>query len=688
MMRSLYTGVSGLTNHQTRMDVLSNNIANVNTIGFKASRTVFQDSLSQTMQGATAPRDNVGGVNARQIGLGVRVGSIDILFTKTSFQNTNVNTDLAINNDGFFIVNNGAQSYYTRAGNFSFDAEGNLVTNEGLHVMGWAANKVTGAINTAAPIEALKIPITSTMEPKITTTVSFSGNLMADTELGGAKSSTQDIYDAEGYAHRLSTMFTKIGDNTWLAYTNIEGVVKANPPAANEDYINGNVKVVSFDPNGKFQNVQDLTTTLSNLGSLGNFFTSSPFAGDINLNSNAATADTVTGTISFIDDTGKTHTVTITANCTAGETSPGLGDAQWELVFSGEVAPPVTQGSVSNGDDLSSITLSDGTIVNLNNLAQKINITAAPSNLNTQSTSLLSKINASGDFLVSPSPFTANVNLNANGVLGQTAESVILFTDYSGVVHALAVKAVCTKGDTTGSAGDAEWRLDFTENGQIVGSGSYSATSANTDLPTVTLSDGTAVNLNGLTEKVNVGAAATNLNTQAVTSGGNTALSYTPANTVNPMPHTVNVTYTDPQYGDITQYAGEFNLGDPYQNGYSSGTLTTKTINAAGVIVGTYSNGQQLNLGQIATCIFNNQQGLERAGSTLFTKSNNSGDPIIGEAGTGGRGTLQAGVLEMANVDLAEEFTNMIVTQRGYQSNSRIITTSDELLQELMNLKR
>jgi flagellar hook protein FlgE len=166
-------------------------------------------------------------------------------------------------------------------------------------------------------------------------------------------------------------------------------------------------------------------------------------------------------------------------------------------------------------------------------------------------------------------------------------------------------------------------------------------------------------------------------------------LSYIPASSSGPLPtHTVNVTYTDPVYGNLTQYAGEFNLNDPHQDGYSMGTLLDKTINAAGVIVGTYSNGQQLNLGQIATCIFNNQQGLERAGSTLFTKSNNSGDPIIGAAGENGRGTLQAGVLEMANVDLAEEFTNMIVTQRGYQSNSRIITTSDEMLQELMNLKR
>jgi flagellar hook protein FlgE len=140
-------------------------------------------------------------------------------------------------------------------------------------------------------------------------------------------------------------------------------------------------------------------------------------------------------------------------------------------------------------------------------------------------------------------------------------------------------------------------------------------------------------------------------------------------------------------YANMTQYAGGFNLGSIKQDGYAAGDLQSKTINAAGVIVGTYSNGQQLNLAQ-ATCIFKNQQGLERAGSTLFTKSNNSGDPLIGEAGTSGRGSLQAGVLEMSNVDLAEEFTNMIVTERGYQSNSRVITTSDELLQELLSLKR
>ena len=123
-------------------------------------------------------------------------------------------------------------------------------------------------------------------------------------------------------------------------------------------------------------------------------------------------------------------------------------------------------------------------------------------------------------------------------------------------------------------------------------------------------------------------------------------------------------------------------------DGYAAGTLMSKSIDDKGNVVGFFSNDQRLTLAQLSTAIFNNQAGLERMGSTMFRESNNSGAAQIGTAGTAGRGTMQAGVLEMSNVDLAEEFTNMIVTQRGYQSNSRVITTSDEMLQELMSLKR
>jgi flagellar hook protein FlgE len=276
--------------------------------------------------------------------------------------------------------------------------------------------------------------------------------------------------------------------------------------------------------------------------------------------------------------------------------------------------------------------------------------------------------------------------LNEGGVLGQTLEDVIVFRDINGVVRTIALKATCTKGETTVGAGDAEWQLEFSQNGQNVGASNYTNGSGLV-LPTITLSDGTAVNLSSSGNTVTVDGSGTyGLNTYGAVpdpSGSSAAFAYNPAHSVNPVPHNPTVSYKS-----MSQYAGSFNLGSPYQDGYASGDLQDKTINAAGVIVGTYSNGQQLNLGQVALAIFNNQQGLERAGSTLFTQSNNSGRPNIGPAGESGRGTLQAGVLEMANVDLAEEFTNMIVTQRGYQSNSRVITTSDEMLQELMSLKR
>ena len=139
MMRSLYSGVSGLKNHQTRMDVVGNNISNVNTTGFKSSRVTFSDTLSQTLSGASAPADGLGGTNPKQIGLGSATSAIDTLFTDGSVQSTGVNTDLCLSGNGLFIVKNGDSVYYTRNGNFKFDASGYYVNSDGLKVQGWMA---------------------------------------------------------------------------------------------------------------------------------------------------------------------------------------------------------------------------------------------------------------------------------------------------------------------------------------------------------------------------------------------------------------------------------------------------------------------------------------------------------------------------------------------------------------------
>src|SRR5574344_1260594 len=148
MMRSLFSGVSGLKSHQTRMDTIGNNIANVNTTGFKSSRTTFADTLSQTLTGASAPSDNLGGTNPKQIGLGTGVASIDTIFTDGSPQSTGKNTDLCLSGNGLFVVKQGGQTYYTRNGAFAFDAEGNYVLpGSGLYVQGWTATD--GSLNTS-----------------------------------------------------------------------------------------------------------------------------------------------------------------------------------------------------------------------------------------------------------------------------------------------------------------------------------------------------------------------------------------------------------------------------------------------------------------------------------------------------------------------------------------------------------
>ena len=145
MMRSLYSGVSGLQNHQTRMDVIGNNISNVNTTGFKRGRVNFQDMLSQQMSGAAKPTESVGGVNPKEVGLGMTVASIDTIHTQGSLQTTGVQTDLAIQGNGFFVLKNGDKTYFTRAGNFGIDNQGTLVNPaNGLRVQGWMAEEING----------------------------------------------------------------------------------------------------------------------------------------------------------------------------------------------------------------------------------------------------------------------------------------------------------------------------------------------------------------------------------------------------------------------------------------------------------------------------------------------------------------------------------------------------------------
>lgn len=387
MLRSLFSGISGLRSHQTMMDVTGNNIANVNTTGFKASQTQFQDTLSQLLQAAGAPQGARGGTNPAQVGLGVRVAGVTTNFGQGATQLTGRSTDLMINGDGFFMVQSNGEQMFTRAGSMSFDAHGRMVTTDGAPLLGWMA--VDGVINTNGPLGGLSLPVGTLMKPNATSSVTFGGNLPADGDVSVINTPIE-VYDDRGNARTFEAGFER------------------------------------------------------------------------------------------------------------------LSATQWTLTLDGTA--PIT--------------------------------------------------------------------------------------------------------------------VAFNADGSLIGPRSHTV-------------GGIAVDLSGL-----------------------------------------------------TSYAGNNSVAALSQDGHATGSLQAFTLGPDGVLTGVFSNGLKQALGQLAIATFANAGGLEKAGGSLFRTTANSGAALVGVPGADGRGTLTGGALEMSNVDLAQEFTNLIVAQRGFQANSRVITSSDEILQDLVNLKR
>ncbi len=463
MMRSLYSGVSGLQNHQTRMDVIGNNIANVNTTGFKRGRVNFQDMISQQLSGAAKPTEEKGGVNPKEVGLGMTVAAIDTVFTQGNLQSTGISTDIAIQGNGFFIEKNGEKSYYTRAGAFSLDQNGTLVNPaNGMRVQGWMARELNGemVIQTAATPTDLTIPVGSKDPAKATQNINFACNLNKNTPeipenaneadiAKGTWNTEFKIYDSFGNEHLLNVNFTRVrgNPNQWTAS-------------------------VQIDPD----------------------------------------------------------------NAEFTQTRVGLG----------------TTDGVEN---------------------------------------------------------TFTVSFDNNGTL----------------------QAV------TDSAGN-----NSNPTGEIILQASYTVPESNAD------ADG---NPYRQTMNINLGTIGSMINT-------------------------------------VTQSASASSTKAFYQDGYTLGYLENFKIDSTGTITGVYSNGTNRAIGQLAMATFANQNGLEKAGDNTYVKSNNSGEAKINASGIAGAGSMLAGALEMSNVDLTEQMTDMIVTQRGFQSNAKTITTADTLLETVLSLKR
>jgi len=440
MLRSLSSAVSGLRNQQTKMDVIGNNVSNVNTVAFKAGRVTFKEGFSQLVESASRPVNGSGGTNPLEVGLGSQIGSIDTVFTQGNLEMTGQNTDLAIQGNSFFVLKNGNESFYTRAGNFQVDGSGMLVSgNNGYAVQGRLATD--GKLD--PQVTSLRIPIGQTSPANATTKITIDGNLDAS-----------------------ATAFDKGGA---AAVDPLDPTQRALPQNAN-----------SF---------KDLSITA-------------------------------------YDSLGSKHEVKLVMWKT--------GANQWDWK-----ADP-------SGMDISSAGITE---------------------------------------VKGTHPITFKSDGTVDTSTGFTMPEV-KFTPKDG-------------------AADVDVKLDL------------------------------GSDVNGL-----------------------------------------------------TQFAGSSNAVMRDQDGYTNGTLQSYTIDTTGTINGSFSNGTSQVLGQVLLADFNNPTGMATAGDNMYQPTANSGAAVAGYSGEGVNSTIASGALEMSNVDLAQEFTNMIVAQRGFQANGRVITTSDQMLQDLVNLKQ
>ena len=571
MMRSLYSGVAGLKTHQTRMDVIGNNIANVNTTAYKSSSMTFSELMSQTTQKASGANaaTGVGGTNAKQIGLGVKAGAINTaITTQGSAQSTGNPFDIMITGDNFFVVSNGSENFFTRDGSFYVDGAGNLaMTSTGYNVMGWGVDETTGNIKQDT-VTALRIMSAANMTypPEATTQANISGILDEndkDVTSANGKTVNLNFFDARGYSYTAKFTF------------------KQSSGTASNEYS------------------MELTKLLDSTG-----------------------AEIDISKVKFGDNSTQTLQTPVTF---AGDTYEWDGKQLKTKADKKVVA------------DLSAAFNADGTL----------------------------KDTSTDEAAAKTQQETLDAIAAAYGYEGSTDEFLKLYQKDANGTEVTVETMLGNMAKTTTAQGDLVLTTDkdkpMTMDGRFF--------------------EGVKVIFDTDTGKLKqVGSNVTDFKTNVdfTSLGGNFS------NITIDLSECTN--YDNKGTSTIGATSGDL---DGLGTGRRLGDMIGVSIQKDGMIYASYDNGMTKLLGQIATAAFANASGLEKQGDNLYSATLNSGEfDGIGVDITAGGGYMSTGQLEMSNVDLSSEFTEMITTQRGFQANSRIITVSDTLLEELTNLKR
>ena len=610
MMRSLFSGVAGLRTHQTKMDVIGNNIANVNTTGYKSQSVTFRDLMYQTTQAASGANaeTGLGGINARQIGLGVTTAAINTAIAQQgSAQTTNNPFDIMISGDNFFVVSNGSENLFTRDGSFYVDGAGNLaMTSTGYRVMGWQVDPATGAPKKDT-VSALKVmedsimtyPPDGTSEGRVTGIVDRNDKNVHTTS---GRIMNFEFYDNAGYLYtaRFSIHATSTNGRYYIALDDIRDSTGAS---------------VGADVLGRtnFGSTMEVETSINYTPLNGT--SAASLAGDIEFKDAAGTA------------LGKQA---INTEITVDATMDDFLEKVYGIKGNSTATPPIGKIKIDAEGGLSVLQPADA----------KTTFYAPIAGVDSEVTNkVLTVSHADG----------TSVQLTPGGPYvpdaGAPAPSIDDLAKYYGLnVTDEKVKEIMVNDN-----------------------GSITVTKKDVDKAAYLEFDP------GTGKFVSVGGSGEGLITLGLAGANGTTfkditLNFSTCSNVN-----------NNGSSTISSAKGD---SDGLGSGRAMGEMISLSVAQDGIITAAYDNGMSRCLGQIATAAFANPSGLEKVGDNLYQATRNSGDfDGIGTDITDGGGKMQSGVLEMSNVDLSQEFTEMITTQRGFQANSRIITVSDTMLE-------
>ncbi len=745
MQRALFSGVTGLTNHQAILDITANNLANVSTNGFKASRLSFSTALNQTSFAGAAPAGTTGGTNPRQIGLGVTTSTIDVDMRQGSLNSTGRTLDLAIQGSGMFQVTDGTRQMYSRVGNFGVDSNSNLVDlGSGLKVVGNTYGPASETVPTAFGVP-IAIPAGSALPSKLTSTITMQGNL-SSTEPALQGSTVQSLFPLTESATGQSAADSSLIKDLTLFKSAVEpasplaqmktvnifgtkndgtgytGAISINPWHDTVSDLVGKINGALTAGTTRFGTVSLNNGTLSVAGSgtgsgfslfLGDTPGTNLSVPDAGLTDATGAAYAGTGALATLDvgvaaqtgrlqpvfimpatdysgQAGKSLTLTVNINGTAAGTITVPADnyaaATAKRTFTLGGLPPVTAGDAISYTVSGTLNTGASNLTWSSNYVAQADVQAMTADTNNDGT--LDMYDASATAVTAdPNAWqysdTSNTGFNwyRSRFVPSTVTSSIEVYDPLGQKH-----LVETRMFRTGTKADPNDPSTKRMSWDMV----------------MSVKPGEAVIVDDVVAGVEFdqkgrfsGDVGKSVKGNTLTDNGyvgdpsskTVRFDWGSTGTSSPSTLDLDLGQTNGVNG-LTGFGSVSSAAAVKQDGYADGRLDTLSVSKAGDIVGLYTNGISRKIAQVQIATFANVAGLNSVGANLWVESPNSGTATARIPGSGGAGSITAGALEGSNVDIASEFTRLITAQRGFSVNAKVIQTTDAVLTELAGLIR